>query len=374
MKKLLLLIVFKSIAIISNGQRIFDDITNDKPQNAYIGLPVNEMKELNRKASEAYENNRDYKNKLIDFILDLKTKTDDRELLDAIETSYNNLKAIDCCYQDKEYQLDNISSEIKKAINDYNARIKDAPQKLWETANEDLTNQNYQAAIQKYSELIKNKSKFPDAYLNRGIAYSAIKNFELSILDLNKYIEIIPDNERAYGFRGWAKYYEEDFMGAMVDFNKQIELDPDNSKPYYNRGSVKSKLGDNKGAISDYTKAIEIRPNFSMAYNNRGWAKYQLKKYKEAIIDLDRAIQMDDKNWVAYDSRQETKLALNDLKGCIADCNIVISLNPKCTNSLLCRGNAYFKQGNKTKACEDWSNAGEKGEIKAYDFISKYCN
>ncbi len=76
---------------------------------------------------------------------------------------------------------------------------------------------------------------------------------------------------------------------------------------------------------------------------------------------------------ILFNSRQETKFALNDLKVCIEDCNSAISLNPKCANSYLIRGRAFYKQGTKTKACEDWSKAGELGKIEAYDFIQKYC-
>ena len=110
-----------------------------------------------------------------------------------------------------------------------------------------------------------------------------------------------------------------------------------------------------------------------MAYNNRGWAKYELKKYSEALNDLDKAIELDSKNWAAWDSRAEVKFALNDLKGCISDCNMAISLNPKVANSFFYRGRAYYKIGNKTKACEDWSLAGESGRSEAYEYITKYC-
>jgi hypothetical protein len=43
------------------------------------------------------------------------------------------------------------------------------------------------------------------------------------------------------------------------------------------------------------------------------------------------------------------------------------------SNSLYFRGLAYFKQGNKTKACEDWSKSGEQGKAEAYEMIKKYC-
>ena len=43
----------------------------------------------------------------------------------------------------------------------------------------------------------------------------------------------------------------------LQDLNKAIELNPNNANAYINRGNAKKKLQDYKGAIADYTKAIE---------------------------------------------------------------------------------------------------------------------
>ena len=111
-----------------------------------------------------------------------------------------------------------------------------------------------------------------------------------------------------------------------------------------------------------------------MAYNNRGWSNFKLKKYNEALNDVNMAIELDDNNSVAYDSKQEIEFYMNNYKDCIRDATKAIALNPKLSNSFLIRGRAYYRNGNKTKACEDWSKAGELGKTEAYDYIKKYCN
>ena len=52
-------------------------------------------------------------------------------------------------------------------------------------------------------------------------------------------------------------------------------------------------------------------------------------------------------------------------------CTHALSLNEKIHNSLYFRGLAYFKLGNKTKACEDWTKSGEQGKAEAYEMIKK---
>jgi tetratricopeptide (TPR) repeat protein len=180
----------------------------------------------------------------------------------------------------------------------------------------------------------------------------------------------------------YAKYEEtgrinlekKNYNEAIADFNKVLEIDPNNKIAYFNRARAKSGLGDSKGSIEDNNKVIELDPSYSMAYNNRGWDNFLLKNYIEALKDFNNAIELEPRNAVAYDSRQETKFALNDFAGCMEDCNMAISLNPKLANSYFFRGKVYFKNGDKTKACENWSKAGQYGTMEAYELIKQNCN
>ncbi len=89
---------------------------------------------------------------------------------------------------------------------------------------------------------------------------------------------------------------------------------------------------------------------------------------------------MDDKNATAYDSRAEIKFNLNDYKGCIDDCDKALSINPNISNTYFLKGRAIYRLGNKEKACEYWSKAGDVGEAdapgkkEAFEYIAKYCN
>jgi len=345
------------------------------PMNTEVSPDWNLLYQIGAALQARYDNNRDHRDKLMDWVLDLKTQTNEQQFLDAMDFYYKKLK-------DMEYQdfgsigdaINMIEQSINEEINKYNTRLKELPKKLWESGNEYLKNKQYNDAIQYYNSLLQLDPNFIYTYRNRAFAYFGLNKYSSAIADFNKYIDQVTDDPYAYSTRGWAKYYTNDFTNALADFNIQIELQPNSAVAYYNRGSAKSELNDKYGAIADYTKSIQYDPNFSMAYNNRGWSKYELKKYSEALLDLNKAIELDPKNWVAYDSRQEIKFALLDLKGCIADCNKGIELNPKLANSYFFRGRAYFKQGLKTKACEDWSKAGELGKSEAYGYITKYCN
>lgn len=360
----------------SNSENYNSSASNRRPyMPKYVSPDFDVLMKMGATLRARFEENKDYRDKIIDWVFSLKAETSDKDFLNAMDKYYKQLRDMDGQdFARLGEQLDIIKQNIKEEIDKCNTRAKEAPTKLWESGNENMRNRNYSQAIQDYTKLIELRPDFADVYRNRGLAYQNQRNFSLSLNDLNKFIELKSDVSFAYETRGWTKYYLKDFMGAIADFNKQIELDPNSPDAYYNRGSVKSELNDEYGVISDYSKAIELKPDFSMAWNNRGWSKFGLKKYSEALQDLNKSIELDPSNWVAFDSRQETKFALDDLKGCIEDCTRAISLNPNISNSYFFRGRAYYKQNNKIKACEDWSNAGELGKSEAYEYITKYCN
>ena len=103
---------------------------------------------------------------------------------------------------------------------------------------------------------------------------------------------------------GFAKFELKDYYGAISDYTKSIELNPNENDLYNFRGNAKFKLKDYYGAISDYTKAIELDPNDKYAYTDRGLSKYNLRNLNGACADWKKAAELGSKDaakWVAKD-------------------------------------------------------------------------
>lgn len=355
--------------------------------NQFIKSDIGALQNALDDRQAEHDKNEKYINNLIDWIYDLKTKTNEKEFINVLDANYKKLRS----FENEDLSLigkniRQVELTIKDEILKYNARLQaetdranakqreeNDPVRYWSAGNESLNRHEFYAAIRNYEEVIKLDPGFSGSYFNRGIAYQQIDNLFSAIEDFSKFIQLEPNNPVGYKMRGWAKIKKEDIIGALSDFNKQIEVDPSSHEAYYNRGSAKSQLNDDYGAISDYIKAIEIKPGFSMAYNNLGWAEFKLKKFNEALADVNKAIDLDSANFTAYDSRAEIKFNLNDYSGCIKDADNALRLNPKIENCYFLKGRASYKLGNKQKACEFWSKAGELGKKEAYEFISKYC-
>ncbi len=174
--------------------------------------------------------------------------------------------------------------------------------------------------------------------------------YEKAILDFTKFIELKPDDERAYITRGSFYAKLEKYEKAILDYTKAINLKPDYETAYYNRGVVYDKLGKYEKAIFDYTKAINLKPDFTFAYYNRGVVYKKLGKYQEAIKDYSKVIELKPDYTKAYYYRGKLKyLYLNDKNSAIVDFNKTIELdNYKTVKTAF----SYFFLGNKQKAID----------------------
>ena len=82
---------------------------------------------------------------------------------------------------------------------------------------------------------------------------------------------------------------------AIQNLNKAIELAPNNGLYFYNRGTAKKMIRDFEGAIQDLTSSIDLKAkdlkfNFiKEAYFNRAMSKFHLQDLKGAKKDNEKA-------------------------------------------------------------------------------------
>ncbi|NIS62911.1 MAG: tetratricopeptide repeat protein [Proteobacteria bacterium] len=126
-------------------------------------------------------------------------------------------------------------------------------------------------ALKLIEDAIDQKIKSTTAiHLFKGIVYSNKGQWDESIAESNKAIEINPGYAFAYNERGVAYCDKGQYDKAISDYNKAIEINPKLAVAYNNRGVAYCDKGQYDKAISDYNKAIEINPRYAKAYYNRG--------------------------------------------------------------------------------------------------------
>lgn len=149
--------------------------------------------------------------------------------------------------------------------------------------------ENYQGSVDDFTSFInKTKTRDPEVFHQRGLAYSKMNNHTM----------------------------------AVKDYAKAIMYDRNFFKSYYERAVSYSTMGTSKEtlAMRDFSKALEINPDCGEAYLKRGKYYFEKQKFAEAEKDLTKAQKyLQDPEifylrGATYHELGETKKACDDLQ------------------------------------------------------------
>jgi tetratricopeptide (TPR) repeat protein len=232
-----------------------------------------------------------------------------------------------------------------------------------------------------YTEVIRLKPDYADAFNNRGVARKAkgdldgaLQDFtEAAILFKNRgnvrkakgdldgalqdYMEAIrlkPDYADAFNNRGVARKAKGDLDGALQDFTEAIRLKPEYADAFNNRGNVRKAKGDLDGALQDYMEAIRLKPDYATAFNNRGIVRKAKGDLDGALQDYKEAIRLRPDDPDAFYNRGNARKAKGDLDGALQDYTEAIRLKPDYANAFINRGNARKAKGDLDGALQDY--------------------
>ena len=95
-----------------------------------------------------------------------------------------------------------------------------------------------------------------------------------------------------YNILGMVQIRLNNFEDSIQNFNKAIELDLNYVEAYNNLGSVLNHLGKFEEAVKNYKEAIKLRPQYANAYNNLAGAFNDLGRFEEAIENYNKVIEI----------------------------------------------------------------------------------
>lgn len=216
-------------------------------------------------------------------------------------------------------------------------------------------------AIENYAKSIEqgelDKSDLFQAYYNRAMGYSEMRDYDSAIKDYTSAIKLKPEDTEAYNSRGVAYKDKGEYDKAIIDFDKVIELDPNNALAYFNRGNIYDKKEEYDNAIADYNKAIKLNPDAANYYSNRGLAYDNNGEYDKAIADFNKAIELEPKKarhyynrGLSYDNKGENDKAIQDYSK-------AIELDPKDSLYVFIRGFSCAYMGEYDRAIKDYDRA-----------------
>ncbi len=250
-------------------------------------------------------------------------------------------------YQQQNYDraIENYTQALKLDPNNVGAYVKRG-----ETYE---IKKDYDHAIADYNQILKLDPKNIDAYNDRGNAFNDKQDYDRAQADFNQVLQLDSKNAYAYNGRGIAFYYKQDYDRAMTDYNQVLKLDPKYSYAYNNRGLVYEARNSHAAAMADFDQALKLDPNCVDAYISRGFIFAHRQDYDRAMVNYNQALRLDPKNVGAYFDRGETHLDQGSYEAAIADFNRALEHDSDYTEAYYFRGLANKNVGCQPDALAD---------------------
>ncbi|MCJ7626497.1 MAG: tetratricopeptide repeat protein, partial [Anaerolineaceae bacterium] len=168
-------------------------------------------------------------------------------------------------------------------------------------------------------------------HIEAAAAYYADGDYEQAIAELEKFIELQPDNTDAHTNLALAYFMSGDYENAAAAWTDVIGFEPANAAAYYERGKSYFNLKNHTQAIDDLTQAIELDPTTADAYRIRGKSHAFMENYAQAIADFTQTIKLDPTSDEASLNRAISTSNIassnDDFVNIIADCGMVIQIS-----------------------------------------------
>ncbi len=91
-------------------------------------------------------------------------------------------------------------------------------------------NQQFQEAIQDYTEALKLKSNDPRIYEQRAAVEMKTYDYDKALADYSELIKLKPNEVRYLNYRAYVYEVKDDVQNSMVDAEKVLKLDPNNQE------------------------------------------------------------------------------------------------------------------------------------------------
>ncbi|MHB8954537.1 MAG: tetratricopeptide repeat protein [Pirellulaceae bacterium] len=195
-----------------------------------------------------------------------------------------------------------------------------------------------QADLEKALELSPNDAC---AHAELGRVYVALRDDIRADLHFTKALQADPEDHQTYVARGKLYRQRREFARAARDFEKAVSLHEESAAYHFLLGQTRFDNREYKWAIEAAEKAIALSEHFSAAYVLKGASLYHEGKYEEAESCLERAADMARMDSGAWLWLGRTRLELGKVKQAIEDLERIFEFDKKYVAAHRALANAY---------------------------------
>ena len=243
-----------------------------------------------------------------------------------------------------------------------------------------LQNKNYQESINDFNKVVEllsestiseAKLRTAKAYNNMGIAFEGLSQIDEAISSYQKAISSDGSFLNARHNLGITYSNLGDFDSAQAEFEKVLVIDPENLAAYNNIGVNLERQGDYQRSIDAFAKAIAIDPSYYLAYLNKGFTYEKLGQIDQAIEDYSEAIRLNSEYAKSYNNRGNLYINLKLYDLAIIDLEKAVYLDPTYEIAYRNLGRAHSCVKEYRAAIDDFTKAIEIAPGEVYSYVDR---
>ena len=188
--------------------------------------------------------------------------------------------------------------------------------------------QQYQSAVELYSQTIQLDPANDSAFLHRGLSNLELSRFDEALADLNRSLAIQPNSSRAYASR--SKVYEKlkDYTHSIADLEEALLRDPANLEYIVSLAGIEEDQGLLDKAARSYEMAMTILPNSPDLHLKRAKVFRETNQVDQAFAECENAMILSPGRGEPYACRAETYLLRKQLPKAIEDLTEALRRKP----------------------------------------------
>jgi tetratricopeptide (TPR) repeat protein len=222
------------------------------------------------------------------------------------------------------------------------------------------------------NELLKNGSNL-QLMAFKSEVYEEEGNTELALNEINKVLEKEPDNSIFLKQRAGYLNKLGKFSDAVNDLSRVLKKAPEDFDARYQRAGAAvgaQQLDLARADIQLYLKYFNTENAFFLA----GQIYYASGNYLTALKYFNRIMDRKNPDVRYYRARGMTYYQTNTFDLAVYDLSMSLDLEPNNAEANLYLGLAEYYNGNTKSACYYWKRANNLGELKALNYLQKYCH
>jgi tetratricopeptide (TPR) repeat protein len=209
-------------------------------------------------------------------------------------------------------------------------------------------------------------------YSQRAEALSRLDKHSRALADLNRALELNPQEPTQLTARGWELGHLGRGEEAAADYGLAMEIDPSNERlrPNLARqaivdGFAADRAGKALEAIALFTRALELQPDSADARYRRGLAWSHAGDAERALADGREAVRLDPGNLEACRALDGLLAPRQQWNEILAVWKRFLELHPQSADGYLERAGTYHQSGDTRSALADLKHACDLGSSRA---------